>query len=158
MGLVYDLEVRKDVKGGSPRTPTRTPSRGNSGPQYQQTRVGREQIRDIEREVNVSLKEFFEAQLEALDRRTERTAVDAREALLKAETALERRLDLLNEFRAQAAEESKKYILQPLYDTNHAALTLRVSKIEIAVSRLYGGVVVVGMIGIANLVKLWLAH
>ncbi len=155
MGLIYDMEVRKDVKGGSPRTP----SRRTPVPAYQHAeQSSSDQLRDIEREVNVSLREFFESQLIALDRRTEQASADARQALAKAETALERRLDLLNEFRAQASEESKKYVQADVYNTNHETLRVEVNNCKTSISRLYGGIVVVGMIGVANLVKLWMAH
>ena len=94
--------------------------------------------------VKVSLKEYLTALIDELDRRMVQTAGDARLAVEKAEKAQERRLDLLNEFRAQAADESKKYALRDTVETLSAQI-----------SRLYGGLIVVGVIGVANLVKLF---
>ncbi len=68
-------------------------------------------------------------------------------AIAKAEEATEKRLGLLNEFRAQQADESKKYALRETVDS----LTAQVSKI-------WGGLIVVAMLGVANLVKLFFAH
>ena len=114
-----------------------------------------QQIQKIERDVYVSLKEHFTQLLAALDRRTDQTAKDARLAVEKAEAAQERRLDLLNEFRAQAADESKKYATTASLQEFRESFEARVFKIENQMSRLYGGILVVGAIGVANIVKLW---
>lgn len=76
-------------------------------------------------------------------------------AITKAEEATEKRLDLLNEFRAQAADEQKRFLPVNVYNEKHIALQDKVSVVETSLSRLYGGLIVVGAIGIANLVKLW---
>lgn len=65
----------------------------------------------------VPLREHLEALIEALDRRVEQriadqeravglVALSAKEALVKAETAIERRLDLLNEFRGALHDQT----------------------------------------------------
>jgi vacuolar-type H+-ATPase subunit H len=105
------------------------------------------ECKQVERDVYVSLKEYFTALREEQDRRIEQALAAARQAVEKAEKAQERRLDLLNEFRAQAADESKKYALRETMDG-----------ISTQVSRLYGGLVVVGIVGVANLVKLFFSH
>lgn len=107
----------------------------------------REQVQKIEHDVYVSIKEHFKSLMEAQDRRVEQALYAAKEAVTKADTAQERRLDLLNEFRGQAADESKKY-----------ALKETVEAIEKQLSRFYGGMIVIGVIGVANLVKLWFVH
>ena len=58
---------------------------------------------------DVSLREYIEALMGEREKRTSQLERDAREALDKASVALEKRLDLLNEFRAQSAEEQQKF-------------------------------------------------
>jgi hypothetical protein len=113
--------------------------------------MSKDEVTLIENHLYVSLKEHFQALLEGLDRRTEQTARDARAAVEKAEKAQERRLDLLNEFRAQAGDEAKKYALREAVDG-------RLSSVETQIARLYGGLVLLGFIGVANLVRVWLGH
>lgn len=96
-----------------------------------------------------------------------RQAHDAsQQAIVKAEQATEKRLDLLNEFRAQASDEQKRFLPVNVYNEKHLALQDKVASIEKnflervlvmekSLSRLYGGILVVGGIGIINLVKLW---
>ena len=95
----------------------------------------------------VSLEDHFNAIRVEQDKRIEQALTAARNAVDKAEKSNERRLDLLNEFRAQAADESKKYALRETVDN-----------LSSQIARLYGGLVVVGVIGIANLVKLFFSH
>lgn len=160
------------------------------------------QINKIERDVYVSLKEYFEAisreqykaieaataerekaasilrdgllrQItqgdEALERHIReqvaqiRSIIDSQTALInqahdssqraiaKAEEATEKRLALLNEFRAQQGDEAKKYALREIVDE-------RLGKVENLIAKLFGGIIVIGVIGVANLVKLWFMH
>ena len=95
----------------------------------------------------MSLKEHFDAIKVEQDRRIEQALSAAREAVDKAEKAQERRLDLLNEFRGQAADESKKYALRETVDS-----------LGKQVSTIWGGLVVVALIGVANLVKIFFSH
>ncbi len=134
LGPLRDLEPRADPKGGSPKTP----------PGGISLSVYKKFIAEHSDELKVSLKEHFESKLGELDRRLTEAQRDAKEAIKVATAAQEKRLDLLNEFRGQASDESKKYALKEVVD-----------KLSIQVSMLYGGVVVVGIIGIANLVKLF---
>jgi hypothetical protein len=101
----------------------------------------------IEHDVYVTLKDHFDALRAEQDRRIEQALSASNLAITKAEAAQERRLNLLNEFREQAADESKKY-----------ALKTTVDRLDNQISKLYGGLVVVAIIGVANLVKLWLMH
>ena len=98
-------------------------------------------------EACVSLERHFEVQIEALDRRLTEAQANAKEAVKVANLAQERRLDLLNEFRGQQADEARKYALRETVDS----LSSQVSKI-------WGGLVVVALVGIANLVKLFFTH
>ena len=95
----------------------------------------------------VALRDYFTLWMEQMEGFSERRFTDLDKAVNKAEAGLERRLDLLNEFRAQAADEAKKYALRDTVET-----------LSTQISRLYGGILVVGAIGVANLVKLWFAH
>lgn len=58
----------------------------------------------------VSLREYLEALLAEREKRVTQMERDAKEALRKAEVALEKRLDLLNEFRAQSANEQANFV------------------------------------------------
>ena len=98
-------------------------------------------------EACVSLERHFEVQLIALDRRLTEAQDNAREAIKVATLAQDRRLDLLNEFRAQQQDEARKYALRETVDS-----------LSNQVSRIWGGLVVVALVGIANLVKLFFTH
>jgi hypothetical protein len=98
-------------------------------------------------EACVSLQEHFEVQIHALDRRLTEAQANAREAVKVATQSQDRRLDLLNEFRAQQQDESRKYALRETVDG-----------LSNQVSRIWGGLVVVALVGIANLVKLFFTH
>ena len=106
------------------------------------------------REESVSLKEYFDTRLQEMDRRLMDAQNNAKEAIHVAHVAQERRLDLLNEFRGQASDESKKYVLKETVD----GLEKLIDAIGSRISMLYGGVIVVGVIGVANLVKLFFGH
>ena len=98
-------------------------------------------------EACVSLQDHFREILKQMDRRLTDADLNAKEAIKVANTAQEHRLNLLNEFRAQSSDESKKYALRETVD----ALSKQVSTI-------WGGLVVVGLVGVANLVKLFFSH
>ena len=104
---------------------------------------------EIERDVYVSLRDHFTALMNAQDRRVEQALTASREAVDKAEKAQERRLDLLNEFRAQSADEARKYAQREVVEP-------RLNKAETQIARLYGGLAVVAFVGIANLVKVFI--
>ncbi len=91
---------------------------------------------------------YFERVISDQDRRTEQALIASRDAVDKAEKAQERRLDLLNEFRAQSADEGRKYALRDSVED-------RLSKLETNIARLYGGLAVVAFVGIANLIRIW---
>ncbi len=65
---------------------------------------------------DVSLREYLEALMSEREKRTTQLERDAKEALNKASIALEKRLDLLNEFRAQAQDEQAKFALKTNLD------------------------------------------
>ena len=106
-------------------------------------------MNDQDRAEIVTLRDHFTALLDAQDRRIDQAITSSKEAVDKAEKAQERRLDLLNEFRAQSKDESARFAQRDVVEP-------RVDKLEAQVARLYGGLVVVAFVGVANLVKLFL--
>lgn len=62
----------------------------------------------------------------------------AKEALAKAETATEKRLDLLNEFRAQAKDEQSRFVLKEGHEKDVESLARDVKRIEGFVNRVLG--------------------
>lgn len=96
----------------------------------------------------IALRDYFERVISDQDRRIEQALRASRDAVEKAEKAQERRLDLLNEFRAQAADESSKYALRELVDE-------RLAKIDRSINIAQGGVLVVAFVGLANLIRIW---
>jgi len=88
------------------------------------------QIDDMDRRVAESLA--------AHDRRGQQQFSAAQEAVDKAERTMSARLELLNEFRAQQADESKKYMSRDLYDREHANLAARVTAVEMTAGTLQG--------------------
>jgi hypothetical protein len=65
----------------------------------------------------ISLKAYLETKINALDRILTLAQSEAKFAVEKAEEANERRLDLLNEFRAQSVEEQRKFLPRETYET-----------------------------------------
>ncbi len=59
---------------------------------------------------DVSLKEYLEALLHEREKRVDNLERSAEKALAKANEAMEKRLDLLNEFRQQSVDEQRKYV------------------------------------------------
>ena len=117
-----------------------------------------QQINKIEHDVYVSIKEHFKELMADQQRQIDQIRRDASEAIGKASTALEKRLDLLNEFRGQAAEESRRFLPRLEYEQNHQSLRETVDSLGTQVARLYGGLAVVAILGITNLVRLFFAH
>jgi len=97
----------------------------------------------------VKLREHLEAQIVGLDRRLTE-AIEGRdvrvqlalsaskEAMQKAEAANESRLALLNEFRAQSADEARKYALAAVIDNELSSLEKRIQRNEGIVNTLQG--------------------
>jgi hypothetical protein len=97
----------------------------------------------------VSLREYFEARLAEFDRRIGGVIEDrdtriqialtaAKEAVGKAEQANERRLELLNEFRAQQADESRKYALASIVEQAFDGQDKRIIRLETLLASLQG--------------------
>jgi uncharacterized protein YllA (UPF0747 family) len=104
---------------------------------------------------DVPLRDYVERIIADQDRRIEQALTASRAAVDKAEKSQERRLDLLNEFRAQAADESAKYALRETVDHLAEAQDTRMKKIERAQAWAYGGIFVLGLIGVGTLIELF---
>jgi hypothetical protein len=78
------------------------------------------------------------AALTAALRETGLVQTSAKEAITKAEQSIDRRLDLLNEFRAQAADESRKYAQTAMVDAEISALEKRITRNETSIATLQG--------------------
>lgn len=77
---------------------------------------------------------FFRDQIEHLDsiheQRRQVAFANAQIAIDKAEIAVGKRLDLLNEFRAQVADQTANFVNRGVYEANHLSLENRITQIE----------------------------
>lgn len=97
--------------------------------------------------------ERIKAILEEREKHVDILFNEAKEAVDKAEKAQDKRLDLLNEFRAQAADEQSKFVTKDVHDL----LVDSVSDMKTNIARLWIGGAMIGFGVVANLVKLWFA-
>jgi hypothetical protein len=104
---------------------------------------------------NVSLKDYFDQILLERDQRNAAEIKAIREAVDKAEHANDRRLDLLNEFRAQATDEGRKYLQRVEYQQSHDTVVNDLGSLNKQVARLYGGLAVIAILGVTNFVRLF---
>lgn len=93
----------------------------------------------------------MEQLLREMDRRVEQAQRSAGIAIEKAELAVDKRLTLLNEFRTMAEDRSARFALKDTTDR----LLERIEALEASRDRVYGGLLIVALIGVANLVKLF---
>jgi hypothetical protein len=98
---------------------------------------------------DVPLKEYVDLRIEEQDRRVEQAQESARAAINKSEDAISERLALLNEFREQSADRDANFARVDQLD----AVNARVATLESSRDRIYGAILLIGLIGIANLVK-----
>jgi hypothetical protein len=75
----------------------------------------------------------YEERFQAQDRALQAALVESQRALTKAEHALEKRLDLLNEMRAAMSDQAQAYLPRSRYDSEHDALE---EKIQVNATRL----------------------
>jgi hypothetical protein len=94
-----------------------------------------------------TLKEHFDRTIADRDVRVNLALSSAKEAVTKAEAADEKRFALLNEFRAQQADESRKYAPTELVNQRFASLEERVGRGEQAVATLQGRAIALAAIG-----------
>jgi len=109
----------------------------------------------------ITLKELFDRTIEDRDVRVNLALSAAKEAVAKAEASDEKRFALLNEFRGQQADESRKYATRESVDQSVANLANRITRNENGVATLQGramalagfGALIGGLIG-AMIVKM----
>lgn len=91
--------------------------------------------------VSVPLREYLEAKLDAIQEQISRTARD-----------LERRLNDMNEFRAQIQNERAEYVRRETLDMLVKSLSDRLGNIERRLSYIVGGAMTVA---VASSILLW---
>jgi hypothetical protein len=112
------------------------------------------------------LEIFSNRRFQDLEEKTALALSSADKAVIKAETATEKRFEGVNEFRQTLSDQASTFMPREEYNARHEALVSdmkklaseRIATIETQISRLYGGLAVIAFIGIANLVKVWLIH
>jgi hypothetical protein len=85
-----------------------------------------------------TLKELFDRSIADRDVRVNLALSAAKEAVMKAEAADEKRFALLNEFRGQQADEARKYATRDSVDQSITAIEHRLTIAEGAVATLQG--------------------
>ena len=78
-----------------------------------------------------------------------------REALAKADSALTSRLEQMNEFRAQITQERGSYVTREFIDEQTKGSNERFTRLENWQGKIIGGLTVVAVVGVTNLVKVW---
>jgi hypothetical protein len=94
-----------------------------------------------------TLKEHFAAIIADRDVRVNLALSAAKEAVAKAEAADEKRFALLNEFRAQQADEARKYAPSELVNQKFDDLSGRLGRSETAIASLQGRALALVAIG-----------
>lgn len=107
-----------------------------------------------------TLKEYVEALRSDDQKAVQAALLAAKEAVIKAETATEKRFESVNEFRQQLGDQSNTFLPRPEYNAQHKALEDRVTDLtdrmnktdgaksgsDITVGKIYAAVGVVGAI------------
>jgi uncharacterized membrane protein YjjP (DUF1212 family) len=97
----------------------------------------------------LTLKELLEARIDALDKRISVQAIADERALKLAESNVDERLKKLNELRDIVAANDSRYMPR---ETAEA----RLSRLESALSKATGALVLVAIVGASNFFKIWL--
>lgn len=74
-----------------------------------------------------TLKEYVEQRFTDQDRAVQSALLAAKEAVIKAETATEKRFESVNEFRQQLSDQTNTFLSRPEYNAQHKALEDKVS-------------------------------
>lgn len=69
-----------------------------------------------------TLKEYIEALRDDDQKAVQAALQSTKEAILKAETATEKRFESVNEFRKTLSDQTSSFLPRPEYDANHKAL------------------------------------
>lgn len=68
------------------------------------------------------LERYFERRFTDQDKAVQAALLAAKEAVLKAEVASEKRFESVNEFRRTLSDQTNTFLPRPEYDSNHKAL------------------------------------
>lgn len=107
-----------------------------------------------------TLKEFIEQRITDQDKAVQAALIAAKEAVIKAETATEKRFESVNEFRAQLADQSNTLMPRQEYTVQHKALEDKLSDLntrvnvaeaakkgsEVTIGKIYAAIGVVGVV------------
>lgn len=93
------------------------------------------------------MRDRREVEIRALDRRFSQMIADRDYRVVLALEAIEKRLDLLNEFRRQSADESAKFATREVVDTALGSMSDRVADNATAISRLQGRALALAGVG-----------
>lgn len=74
-----------------------------------------------------TLKEYIEQRFKDQDKAVQAALLAAKEAVLKAETASEKRFESVNEFRGQLSDQTSTLMPRAESDTRYAAISEKVS-------------------------------
>lgn len=94
-----------------------------------------------------TLKELIDVKFAAAKEAISIALSASEKAITKAESANERRLDLLNEFRAQQADEARKYAPTELVNQRFSSIEERVARGEQALATLQGRALALAAVG-----------
>jgi len=78
----------------------------------------------------VTLREFMLVQLEAVEERFAQFIRYSEDRLSRTEKDLERRLEGMNEFRAQLEKQTRNFVTREYYETKHELIERRITELE----------------------------
>ncbi|MEK7395935.1 MAG: hypothetical protein AAB116_03250 [Candidatus Poribacteria bacterium] len=105
-------------------------------------------LADIERKINTPTDDMrvLEEQVAQLAERVENHCIYSDKAIEKSEAAMNKRLESMNEFRAQLTDQSKTFINYEIYNANHRILEVKIEALQKIV---WGGLAVVSFVAFA---------
>lgn len=93
------------------------------------------------------MSRLSEERIRSLDRRFSQMIADRDYRVVLALEAIEKRLDLLNEFRRQSADESARFATREVVDTAMGSMSGRIADNASAISRLQGRALALAGVG-----------
>lgn len=104
---------------------------------------------------DVPLREYIEARI-AEERRIRQTQRKGdREVVDQAFRSTKELAEKHNDLLKQMQERDKTYVSQEVYEERHRALQERMRRAEAWQAKFAGGMVVLGVIGVSNLIRIW---
>jgi hypothetical protein len=82
-----------------------------------------------------TLEKYLSSRLDSVKENVTLAMVAAEKALTRSDAALEKRLDIMNEFRAALSDQSKLWMPRSEYDVQHTALNEKVNQVQHAIPR-----------------------